>query len=55
MKDILFIEKESIVFLWLWAEIVSVIGVSSGVKIVIIVMDIRLVFCVGIISFLFNC
>ena len=44
----------SIVFSWLWAEIVSVIGVSSGINIVIVVMNISLVFWVGIIKFLFD-
>ena len=39
--------------LWLWAGIVTVMGVSSGINIVIVVMNIRLIFWVGIIGFLF--
>ena len=50
-RYILFTKEKSIVFSWLWAEIVSVIGVSSGINIVIVVMKIRLVFWVGIFIF----
>ena len=47
-------KEKSIVFSWLWAEIVSVLGMSSGVNIIVIVVKIRLVVwvCVTILLFL---
>ena len=50
---VLFTEEKSIIFSWLWAEIISVMGVSSGINIVIVVNNIRLIFWGGIIKFLF--
>ena len=52
-KYILYTEGKSIVYSWLWAEIVSVICESTGINIVIVVMSIRLVFWFGIIGYLF--
>ena len=40
-------------FSWLWAEIVYVMGVISGINKIIVVMNIRMIFWGGIIDFLF--
>ena len=50
---VLFTKEKSIAFSWLWAEIVSVMGVYSGVNIIVIVVNIRLVFCVCVTTLLF--
>ena len=47
LNYVLFTDEKSIIFSWLWEEIVSVMGVSSEVFIVIVVMNIRLIFWGG--------
>ena len=44
-----FAEEKLIIFSWLWAEIISVIGASTRVDIVIVIMNIRVVFWVEIV------
>ena len=52
-SQVLTTKEKSIVFSWLWAEIVSVVGVSSGIDLIVIVVNIRLVFWVGVTDLLF--
>ena len=44
--------EKSIIFSWLWAEILSVMGLSARINIIIVLMNIRVIFWVGIIGFL---